>query len=301
MDKQEIGNILDILHRKKVRNIIKKIENGKAGDSNIVSLCELLENHQNMIPESIRALNKIIIKGNIKSSHSAICALNKMSENYIGLEYYSIYVIISCVMEKKNDLHEYRMLDILEILLKITQKYPERMRIAVPELLHCLENTNEKNRTMSYFILSILAASHPEFFKGHSNNIIRVLNGLYIDERIYACRLIKQLAQKDQTMVADTYDILEDMWLSGPDCNLRSEAGFAMDKLRETARKNPSHVDRPMQIIQKSDPNIVVDTLEISEYYSSRLRELRSTYNKDLRDILEGMNLKNFDPIQLLH
>jgi hypothetical protein len=259
--------------QKKVRTIIKKIENGNASESNIVSLGELLEDHQNLIPESIRALNKIMIEGNVKASHLAICALNKMSENYMGLEYYSIYVIISCLMERKNDLHEYRMLEILEILLKITHKYPERMRIAVPELLHCLEDTNAKSRTLSYFMLSILAGAHPEFFKGHSNKIIRVLNGLYVDERIYACRLIKQLAQKDQTMVTDTYDILEDLWLSGPDGNLRSEAGFAMDTLKEAVGKNPSQ-----------------------EEYFSRLRELTSTYDKDLIDILEGVDLKNLDP-----
>jgi hypothetical protein len=188
-----------------------------------------------MIPESIEALNKIMIKGNIKASHLAICALNKLSKNYIGLEYYSIYVIISCMMERKNDLREYGMLEILEILSKITQKYPERMRIAVPELLICLENTNPIIRTISYLILSILATSHHEFFKGHSKEIIRVLNGLYVDEKIYACKLIKQLAQKDQTIVTDTYDLLEDLWLNYPDCNLRSEAGFTIDKLKKAA------------------------------------------------------------------
>src|SRR5659263_727873 len=120
--------------------------------------------------------------------------------------------------ERKNDLRFYSMLEILEILSKITQKYPERMKIAVPELLLCLENADAKSRDISYFILSILAAVHNEFFKGHSKEIIRVLNGLYVDERKYACRLIKQLAQKDQTIVTDTYDLIEDLRLNNPDC-----------------------------------------------------------------------------------
>jgi hypothetical protein len=275
-----------------VRNIIKEIENGNASESNIVSLCELLEIHQNMIPESIRALNKIMIKSNIKASHLAICALNKISENHIGLEYYSIYAIISCVMEKKNDLREYVMLEILEILLKITQKYPERMKIAVPELLICLENTNAINRNISYFMLSILANAHHEFFKGHSKEIIRVLNGPYVDERIYACRLIKQLSQKDQTIVNDTYYLLEDLLLNHNDPNLRSEAGFTMDKLKEAVGKNYLHVDRPVMIMQKPDASILLkDKLEISENYFSGLMELRSPNKNDLIDILEGMNL----------
>ena len=280
--------------QEKVRNIIKKIENGNASESNIISLCELLENHQDMVQESIRALNKIMIKGNIKASHSAICALNKMSENYIGLEYFSIYAIISCVMERKNDLREFRMLEIIEILSQITQKYPERMKIAVPELLICLENTNANSRTISYFILSILAAAHHEFFKGRSKEIIRVLNGPYLDERIYTCRLIKQLAQKDQTIVIDTYDILEDLLLNHHDSNLRSEAGFTLDKLKEALGKNSLHVERPVMIIQKPDASILIkDKLEISENYFSGLMELRSPNKKDLIDILEGMNLEH--------
>jgi len=280
--------------QKKVRNIIKKIENGNAGESDIVSLCELLENHQNMIPESIGLLNNILIKGNIKSSHLAICALNKMSENYIGIAYYSVDIFVSCMKERKNDLHFYSMLEILEILSKITQKYPERMKIAVPELLLCLENADAKSRDISYFILSILAAVHNEFFKGHSKEIIRVLNGLYVDERKYACRLIKQLAQKDQTIVTDTYDLIEDLRLNNPDCNLRSEAGFAMDKLKKAAGKNSSHRDRPVKTMRKPKSSILVkEKLEISENYFSGLKELRSPNKKDLIDILEGMNLRH--------
>ena len=85
----------------KVRNIIKKIENGSAGESNMASLCGLLENHPTMIPESIEALNNILIKGDIKGYNLAISALNKLSENYIGLKYYSVDVIVSCIKERK--------------------------------------------------------------------------------------------------------------------------------------------------------------------------------------------------------
>lgn len=279
--------------QKKVRDIIKKIENGNAGKSNIASLCELLENHQNMIPESIEALNNIMIKGDLKAFNSVIYTLNKMSENHIGLEYYSVDVIIGCMRGRKNDLLEYGLFEVLEILSKITQKYPERMRIAVPELLFCLENTNAKSRDISYFMLSIIAAAHYEFFKDHSKELIRALNGLYVDERIFACRLIKQLAQKDQTMVADTYDLIEDLRLNNPDCNLRSEAGFAMDKLKKAARKNSLHVNKVKPMKKPKSIIPVKDKLEISENYFSALKELRSPSKKDLIDILEGMDLRH--------
>ncbi|HMB45378.1 MAG TPA: hypothetical protein VKL21_06115 [Candidatus Methanoperedens sp.] len=275
-----------------MRNIIRKIENGSAGESNISSLCELLEDHPDMIQESIGVLNAILIKGDIKAYNSAISALNKLAEKYVGFEHFSVDVIVNCMQERKNDLHENGLLKILEILSKITQKSPERMKIAVPELFICLENTNPKSREIAHFILSIIAAAHHEFFKGRSKEVIRVLNGLYVDERIYACRLLKQLAQNDQTRVDDTHDLLEDLRLNHPDCNLRSEAGFAMDKLKEAIRKNSSGVDRPIKLIKPEPSALVKDRKVISDDFSG-LSELIAPNKKDIIDLLEGMNLRH--------
>lgn len=278
--------------QKKMRNIIRKIENGSAGESNMSSLCELLEDHPDMIQESIGVLNAILIKGDIKAYNSAISALNKLAEKYVGFEHFSVDVIVNCMQERKNDLRENGLLKILEILSKITQKSPERMKIAVPELFICLENTNPKSREIAHFILSIIAAAHHEFFKGRSKEVIRVLNGLYVDERIYACRLLKQLAQNDQTLVDDTHDLLEDLRLNHPDCNLRSEAGFAMDKLKEAIRKNSSGVDRPIKLIKPEPSKLVKDRKGISDDLSG-LSELIAPNKKDIIDLLEGMDLRH--------
>ena len=226
--------------QEKIRNILKKIKNGNASESNIASLCELLDDHQNIIPEAIGTFEGILTKGNIKAFNSAISAYNRMAQNHVGVAHYQVDVIVSCMKDRRNELLENGMLNILEILLIITQKYPERMKNAVPELLIALESTNAKSREISYFILSILAATHHEFFKDRSKEIIRVLNGLNVDERIYAIRLTKQLAQKELAMVAETYDLLEDLRLNHPDSNLRSEAGFAMDKLKEAVKQKLS-------------------------------------------------------------
>lgn len=277
--------------QRKVRNIIKKIENGGTSESNLLSLCELLEDHPDMIQESIGALNTILIKGDIKAYNCAISALNKIAEKYIGFEHYSVDAIVNCMHERKNDLRENGLLNMLEILSKITQKYPERMRIAVPELFICLENTNPKNREMAHFILSIIAAANHEFFKGRSKEVIRVLNGLYIDERIYACRLLKQLAQNDQTIVKDTHDILEDLRLNHPDSNLRSEAGFTMDKLKEAISEKSSRSDSPPQLTK---PSVVVANRKttISDDLSE-LSELMAPNKEEMIDLLEGMNLRH--------
>ncbi len=284
--------------QEKIRNILKKIGKGNASESNMVSLCELLDDHQNLIPEAIGALNDILTKGNIKAFNSAISAYNRMAQNHIGVTHYQVDVIVSCIRDRRNDLHENSMLNILEILSKIAPKYPERMKIAVPELLIALESTNTKSRESSYFILSILAATHHEFFKDRSKEIIRILNGLNVDERIYAIRLTKQLAEKDRAIAADTYDLLEDLRLNHPDSNLRSEAGFAMDKLKEATRQKPSKSDAPpvMKIQNPGQGHNIKrrkGRAKNSENLFSGLSELMAPDKEDIIDILDGMNLKH--------
>ena len=279
--------------QEKIRNILKKIKNGNASESNITFLCELLDDHQNLLPEAIGTFEDILTKGDVKAFNSAISAYNRMAQNHIGITHYQVDVIVSCMRDRRNDLYENSMSNILEILSKIAPKYPERMKIAVPELLIALENTNTKSRESSYFILSILAATHHEFFKDRSKEIIRILNGLNVDERIYAIRLTKQLAEKDQSIVADTYDLLEDLRLNHPDSNLRSEAGFAMDKLKEAAKQKPSQAGTS-SIKKKQNPrHLIKKRAEMSDNLFSELSELMAPDKKEIKAILIGMNLKH--------
>ncbi len=240
--------------RKKARSILKKIESGQASYINIASLAELLDKKPSMVPEVIRTLTSLIEKGDIKACSSAIAALNMAAEKDIEMVADSESVIVGCIRRWEKDLQEDCMLNFLEILLKIYQKYPERMNIAVSELFMCLENASAIVREDAYFLLALLTATHPEFFRGRSKELIRVLNGLNVDERIYACRLIKKLAEKDPIMVADTYDVLEDLRLNHPYGNLRSEAAYAVENLtvREKVVKNRTETgaqERMLEIV----------------------------------------------------
>lgn len=280
--------------QEKVKNILKKIENGNANESNIASLCELLEDHSDLIPEAMVALNNILQKGSMKAYNLAILALNKMAEKFIGLEYYSVDIIINSMRERKNDLRENGLLNLLGTLSKITQKYPEKMRIAVPELLMCLENSNMQGREMSYFTLSIIAVTHHDFFENRSKELIRVLNGLNTDERIYALKLTKKLVKTEKKIAADTYDLIEDMHLNHPDSKLRSEAGFTMDVLKEIVNTNPSKVN--MDSVKKAVKQELSNgsgKADISDSQFTNLSELMAPDKEDLADLLEGMNLKH--------
>ncbi len=279
--------------QKKVQSILKNIEDGKAGEANIASLTELLDIEPSLVPGVIETLNNILQKGDVRACSTAILALNKIVENNPGLEDYSIDVIVNCMKKRKEDLREESITWILEILLRITQRYPERMGVAVPELLTCLKNTSIKVRVKAYFLLALLAITNHEFFRGRSRNLIQVLNGLNLDERIKACRLIKKIAEKDRTIVADTYEVLEDLRLNHPDNNLRSEAAFAIDML--TAGKKPSKTNvESVKPVQKSGfVSQISDESELYDKSFSEFADLVTPDEEDLKNALEAMGLRH--------
>ena len=306
-------------YQKKIRIILKKIERGNANEPNIVSFCkivshcELLDDNQNIISEVIWALNDILIKGNIKAFNSAISAYYRMAQYHICEEHYPIDVLVNCMRNRRNDMHEKSLSKILEILSITTQKYPERMKIAVPELFIALESFSAKNRELSFIILSALSDTHHEFFKGRSKEIIRVLNGLNVDERIYAIRLTKKLAEKEHDNVAETYDLIHDLCLNHPDSKLRSEAGFAMDKLNEafksehspskgavySDKKKPYKIEIPQSMkMQNKEPSYLgKGRTEISDDLFSGSPELMVPLmvpdKEDMIALLQGMNLEH--------
>ncbi len=281
--------------QKKVQSILNNIEDGKASEDNIASLTELLDNEPSIAPEVIERLNNILKKGDVKAFSSSILALNKIIENNLGLEDYSIDVIVYCMQKRKEDLREDSITWILEILLRITQRYPERLSIAVPELIMCLKNSSLKVRVKAYFLLALLAITHHEFFTGRSKDLVQVLNGLYLNERINACRLIKKIAEKDKTIVADTYEVLEDLRLNHSDSNLRSEAAFALEMLIETAGKKASENNvGSVKPVQKSvGGSLVTDEAELSDKYFSEFSDLVTPDEEDLKNALEAMGLKH--------
>jgi len=114
-------------------------------------------------------------------------------------------VIANCL---QKDLHSAEILTLLEIMLKIYRKYPEKMNTAIPGLFVCLRNIDATVRENAYFILESIAMLHPEFFKDHTKDLNLALGGLNLDERIYACKIIKNIANKDPIIVVDSYESL---------------------------------------------------------------------------------------------
>ncbi len=253
--------------QKKVQGILKKIKNGQASETTIASLAELLDEQPSMVPEVVRMLTDLMRTGDTKTCSLAISALSIETEKNPDLAADSLDAILCCIRKGKKELCEDLLLSSIEILARICQKYPERMSSAVPELFACLENISTTVREKAYFLLALIAVMQPCFFRGRSKELIRVLNGLNMDERIYACRLIKRIADKDPKIVEDTFNVLEDLCLYDPHSTMRSEAAYALETLKARVATNSSISDIEVGPIDEivlcpPDENDIKDVLE---------------------------------------
>jgi hypothetical protein len=221
---------------KEVQKILKDLETGKANQSRISYLMELLHYYPSMTPSVIEELNNILIRGNIKSYDSVMSIFNIFAEKDIELIADSVDHVARCLKKEGKDYHEDWKLKALGVLLKIYDRYPERLGSSVPELFVCLENASPLVRDKAYFLLTLLAARRPELFNGCSEYLIHVLNGLYENERIHACKLIEKIADKNPKIIWDLFDILEDISLHHPHSKLRLQAAKTLEKIAGSKR-----------------------------------------------------------------
>lgn len=282
--------------RKKIQDILIKIGKGRVNEADIASLIELLGKQPSAVPEVIGVLAGILKSENTNAYNAAITALSIIAEKEPELVAGSLDAIMNCIRRGEKEFPEDWILDSLDILIKISQKCPERMGVAVPDLIMCLENISAAIREKSYFLLALLAIMKPEIFRGHSKELVRVLNGLNIDERIYACRLIKKIAERDPKIVEDTYDVLEDLRLNHLDSNLRSEAAYAVEKLK--VKDNTFGLVKANKASSKKRKKIKAgyltkDESGASEIPLSELANLIVPNEKDVKDILKGLGLNH--------
>ena len=278
--------------QKELQNIFKKMETGRVKEANLDSLVQLLGKQPSMIPEAIKMLTGLAQNGDIKVCSSVITTLNRAAEKKVRIPAESVNVVVCCMQKGKQGFHEDLMLDAIEILLKIYQEYPERMSIAVPELLACLESISPKIRNKAYLILDSLVVTRTEFFLGRSKELIRVLNSLSVDARIYGCSLIKNISIKNPVFVMDTYCVVEDLRLNHPDFRLRSEAGYAIEKLKpkeQPAKPVVVKVETTKQVKDNaSDMDLIAQEKPLYECTNLVIPD-----DADLKTMLETMGLKH--------
>ncbi|MDD5616515.1 MAG: hypothetical protein PHH85_09970 [Candidatus Methanoperedens sp.] len=226
--------------QKQFEKIIKEIEKGNLSERDASSLTQILRDQPSMVTEAIKSLSYIMSKVDQKPYIAACQVLNLIADEYPDIVSDSLEMIIELLKYREKELNEHEWLPTLELLTRINQVYPEKIKIAVPGLLTALGNSNQDIRKTAYFLLILIATDNPDNFKDCSKELIRVLSGINIDERINGCKIIGKIAEKNPEIVEKTYHLVEDLFLNYPDNDLRREAGFAADKLRpKDAAKQP--------------------------------------------------------------
>ncbi len=247
--------------QKKVESIIGEIEKGRSRESDSSLLIRILNKQPSMIHEVVRSLASIMAKGDSKPYISACLILNKMADKYPDKVSHSLEMIIEFLRYRKKELNEYEWIPTLELFTKMNQGHPENMRTAVPIIFSALGSSNATIRETAYFLLVLIAANNPDFFKDRSKELIKVLNGLNVDERRYACNIIRIIAEKNPEIVEKTFDIVEELYLNHPDNNLRREAGFVVDRhgSKTDTIKQP---DINMAVAKQEDNSMIETALQ---------------------------------------
>ena len=225
---------------KEAQAILKKLEKGKASDASLSSLVNLIHSDPSIGPSVLEGVNRILLGDNLESCNSVMSVLNMIAEKDPALIGNSIDAVIVSMKKWKQEYHVNWKLKTFEVLFKIYHTYPEEMGGAIPELFKCLENSSLKIRGNAYNLLYLLAATRSELFKGHSKYLVRALNGLYEEERIHACSLIKKIAQQNPTLIEDAYDTLEDFRLHHPHSKLRLESAHTLEMLKRREKTSAS-------------------------------------------------------------
>ena len=291
--------------QKQFEKIIKDIEKGNTSESNASSLMEILNDQPSMIPEVIRSLSYIMSKVDQKPYIAACQVLNLIADEYPDIVSDSLEMIIELLKYREKELNENEWLHTLELFTKIYQGYPEKIKTAVPGLLTALGNSNPDIRGEAYFLLITIATNNPDSFKDRSKELIRVLSGINIDERINGCKIIGKIAEKNPEIVEKTYGLVEDLFLNHPDNNLRKEAGFTVDKLRPKAAAKHPDINIPVaeqEYIQSDQDSLSFENSLINDetktaniatgFYKAGLDETEITPRKEY-DIKNKTQIEN--------
>ncbi|MCL7413990.1 MAG: hypothetical protein M8353_10325 [ANME-2 cluster archaeon] len=238
--------------KKTIDNSIKKIEKGHGSRKIVDSLKKALKEDSGLIEDTALTLIGIIQTDKKETFSYCLEPLLDIAETETDLLVNSTDAFINIIqIPDDNALDNNSILISLDILSIIVSLYPELMQPAVPALLKKMRSSNSQIRSASYYILDIISKSHPDFFSNHTLDLIRSLNGLNIDERVYATKLIGEIAKYSPNVIDDSYEVLNDLASKHPSSEVRQEAYDVLKKYgvdEETPEgKTEEHKPEPLE------------------------------------------------------
>ncbi|MDF1532745.1 MAG: hypothetical protein P1P72_10595 [ANME-2 cluster archaeon] len=217
--------------KKTVDNNLTRIEKGQGSKKIVVSLKKALKEDPELIEDTALALIRIIQTDKKETFGYCLEILLNIAETETELLVNSIDAFIKIIqIPDDNALDINSILIALDILSIIVSVSPDLMQPAVPELLKKMRSSNSQIRSASYYILDTISKSNPEFFSNYTLDLIRSLNGLNVDERIYAIKLIGEIAQYSPKVIDDSYNVLKDLSSKHPSLEIRQQAHDVLKK-----------------------------------------------------------------------
>lgn len=282
--------------KKTVDNSIKKIDKGHGSKKIVESLKKALQGDPELIGDTTLQLIGIIQTDKTETFGYCLEVLLEIAETEPDLLANSADAFIKLIqMPDDGTLDNNSTLIALDILSIIVAGYPEVMQPAVPALLKKMKSSNSNIRSATYYILDIISKTNPEFFSDHTPDLIRSLNGLNVDERIYAARLIGEIANSSPKVIDESYDILNDLASKHPNMELRQEAYDVLKKImvKETPdanTKEPTEFEKDFIGIDevKSED---VDFAELADDLSERIKGM--DFEASAAEMLKSLDMEH--------
>jgi hypothetical protein len=218
--------------KKNVANSIRKIKKGHGSQKVVKSLNKILAEHPELMEDAVYQLVGIIQTDKVENFTYAIDVMLNIAEVEPDLFANSSDTIIGILEFPEKSLDINYILKTIDILGIIAYRYPELMQPSVKIFLQMLKNSNSQIRSASFYILDMIAKPYPEYFSNYTLDLIRSLHGLHIDERLYATRLIGDVARISPDLIDESFEVLSDLAYKHPDTNVRQEAYDVLKKFR---------------------------------------------------------------------
>lgn len=221
-------------YQKKLESVLKEIRKGRSDGKPIKSLSELLEKNPELVEKGFYQLEEILQKAEPKAYKPALAAMKIITKKAPSLLSSSSKLVpaITKVIKNHGDILGIQgILEAMEILVSTAKSNMVQLKKAIPLMIDCLGHWNSKIRASSFYILDLISSNNPEYFKGKVDLLKARLNGLNDDERMYAARIIGNIAKTQPDIVEPAYEDLKYLALMHlSNNNVRLEAAYALAK-----------------------------------------------------------------------
>ncbi|MDF1558454.1 MAG: hypothetical protein P1P80_09840 [ANME-2 cluster archaeon] len=274
--------------KKNAANNIKKIEKGHGNKKIVDTLNKGLNENPELIEDIAIQLIGIIQTDKKDTFSYCLEVLLNIAEIEPDILANSVDAIIKIIQGSEEDgLDNDSILKALDILSILASGYPELMQPVVPVLLRKMKNPNSQIRSATYYILDIIAKSNPEFYSDHTLDLIRSLHGLNIDERVYAARLIGEIASYSPKVIDESYDVLSALANKHPDTQVRQEAHDVLAKFKVEEKTPELTIDEPEEDLLEFETDFIgIDEIKSEDEDFDRMAD-------DLAQRIQGIDFES--------